>query len=272
MPKQIKPWLEDASAQLRNTGIESAKLDARLILESVLQKPQEWLAAHDDTLISDQDIETLNTKVARRLERVPTAYILHTKEFYGRDFYVNQHVLIPRSESESMISLLLEVASPDTTILDVGTGSGALAITAQLEIPSSIVVASDVSTEALAVAHKNALTLKSPVQFLTIDLLDLPSELKPDVILANLPYVPSDLITSPEITKEPALALFSGQDGLDLYKRFWAQLSALQHKPRYVITESLADQHQHLTELAKPAGYSLAKTDTLAQLFELNLS
>jgi release factor glutamine methyltransferase len=268
---KIQTWLKHAREELLKAGVESAALDARILVETTLQKPSEWIIAHDEYQLTASDISVLNKKLVQRIKRVPLAYIIGSKQFYGRTFFVNEHVLIPRPESEAIITMLLNISAAvaTNTILDLGTGSGCLAISAQLELPSATVVATDISKEALALAAKNAHQLGAPVQFYRADLLNTPSSIEPTVILANLPYVPDELITSREITHEPALALFSGRDGLDHYKIMWGQLVNFEPKPQYIITESLLEQHADQEKLAHTAGYELQNTDTLIQLFVL---
>lgn len=268
---KIGEWLIKNVSELETESISSARLDCLLLLEFAHDKPREWVLSHDDTELSNTQLQNLNNLIARRINHEPVAYIIGSKEFYGRDFMVSPDVLIPRPESETMIELLLSLPTTDhrpPTIIDIGTGSGCLAITAKLEMPDAKVIATDISEAAIEVARKNAANLKSDIEFLKCDLLptiDHPLW----TVLANLPYVPEDLITSEEITKEPDLALFSGKDGMDHYRKFWNQVNGLKDKPSYVITESLADQHQSMQNLAQQAGYTLVKTETLAQLFNL---
>ena len=272
---KIQTWHKDATSQLAENGIESARLDSLLLLEDELKKPRSWLLAHDDEQLSSKILKNLNNKLAQRTARIPLAYITNSKEFYGRNFYVNEGVLIPRPESEAMIELLNQVMAVDSinTVFDIGTGSGCLAITCKLEHPNLHVTASDISPSALRVAKSNASRLEATVRFVQSDLLESVSRMpktRPYVILANLPYVPEGLITSEEITKEPALALFSGSDGLNHYRKLWDQVNELKNKPVYIITESLEHQQGAMTELAKARDYKLHSTSVLAQCFYKN--
>ncbi len=294
---KIQTWLNQSVEILKSVGIESARLDSLVLLEDVLGKTRDWLLAHGEETLSESELMNLNNKIAQRKSRTPLAYIIGSKEFYGRNFLVTEDVLVPRPESEDMITLLLRHSRPDRessqkqsasgmqnildplvkqeddktlVILDIGTGSGILAVTAQLELPEMVVVATDISEAALAVAKKNATALNAPVQFYIADLLNIPPSIKPDIILANLPYVPDSLITSEEITKEPSIALFSDTNGLKHYELFWQQAALLPDKPKVIITESLESQHTTLAQQALGAGYKLKQTRTLAQLFVLN--
>src|SRR5690606_357890 len=138
----ISSWLQENTKILADAGIDSAHLDCRILLETVLQKSRTWLAAHVDEMLLAEDHKKLDTFITQRKNRVPLAYIIGSKEFYGRLFLVNESVLIPRPESEAMIEVLKEVMSEKwmvdsrqmstpklPTIYDIGTGSGCLAIT-----------------------------------------------------------------------------------------------------------------------------------------------
>lgn len=298
----ISSWLQENTKILADAGINSAHLDCKILLETVLHKSRTWLAAHGDEMLLAEDYKKLDTFITQRKNRVPLAYIIGSKEFYGRLFLVNESVLIPRPESESMIEVLKEVMSgkwmvdsrqmsapkPPTpnpslpTIYDIGTGSGCLAITVKLELPHTTVIATDISPEALRVAKKNARLHHANIIFQqanllqTIDSQPLFAKATDDkqqtIILANLPYVPEGYITSKEITKEPAIALFSGADGLNHYRALFQSLKTKQNKPFVVITESLILQHTALVMIAKEAGYHLKKTTGLIQHFSVTES
>lgn len=268
--KSLHNWLKVSTEKLQKANIESARLDNLILAATILKKSQEWLRAHEDYELTDQEMKELNTKVIQRAQHIPLAYLTSAKEFYGRPFYVNEDVLIPRPESESFITLLRTVATRVDTAIDIGTGSGCLAISTKLEYPALYVIATDLSKSALIVAKKNAANLKAHITFIQTDLLAKIDHEPSTVLLANLPYVPENLITSEEITKEPAEALFSGSDGLNHYRQLWQQISMLSSRPLYVMTESLESQHRQLEVLAQTAGYRLVKTDTLVQLFTLS--
>ena len=273
----IGKWLEVATSELKNIGIMSARLDSLLLLEFTLQKPRSWLLAHEDELLDEKAGVILSNYLMQRKNRTPLAYITGSKEFYGREFKVNDNVLIPRPESEAIIDLVIETAKNidigsetlrNVTVLDLGTGSGCLAISAKLELPELNVLASDISDSALEVAKLNATLLNARIDFVKSDLLTSFNVCPIDIIVANLPYVPSSLITSKEILREPSLALFSGKTGLNHYIRFWSEISELEHRPIYIITESLYEQHKSIEQIAKENGYLLYKTKDLIQVFK----
>ena len=160
--------------------------------------------------------EKLNAHARRRATHEPVAYITGVREFYGREFVVSPAVLIPRPETEGLIERALPV---EGTVVDVGTGSGCVAITLALACPRARVIATDVSTDALAIARENASRLGARVEFLQASLV--PADLKPDVIVSNPPYVPERDRASLSIDVrdfEPAGALFAGPDGLDVIR------------------------------------------------------
>lgn len=268
----IEQWLEHATLKLKALEITSAKLDASLLLRHVIKKTSEFIVAHSDTQLSSAQLAALESMLSKRMDHTPVAYITHEKEFYGRSFFVDERVLIPRPESEAIIDLVKDVATEidaDVCIYDIGTGSGCLAITLSLELPKARITAADISLEVLEVAQHNAQKLEADVSFIQSDLLSSFTDLESSIIVANLPYVPEELVTSPEITKEPSLALFSGRDGLDHYKKLWSELAQQSSNPYYVCTESLIAQHQTMINLALSQNYRLVTTKDLVQLFTL---
>ncbi|MFZ1249626.1 MAG: peptide chain release factor N(5)-glutamine methyltransferase [Candidatus Saccharimonadales bacterium] len=273
MSSTISDFLRETSAYLYARGIESARLDALLFVCDQLGRDKAWVLAHQEYELQGSDVEILNTKIAQRATHVPLAYLRGTVEFYSRNYIVNKHVLVPRPESEALIELVKQVANdkPQVTIIDIGTGSGALAITAKLELPSSIVLATDIDPACLSIAKHNALALAADVTFLKSDLLrDLENskfKVQNSIIIANLPYVPKDYPINQAVSHEPAQALFSGVDGLSHYRALFAQLKNHAFPALYVITESLLGQHQQTIEIAKKSGYKHLATDGLGQLF-----
>lgn len=269
MSSTIGQWLTASTKTLSKAGIDSARLDASLLLEDVTNLFRTHLLAHPETELTAEQLDELRQLLNRRIAHEPLAYIRGYVEFYGREFTVNQHVLVPRPESEDIISLIGEYGDVGT-IIDVGTGSGALAISAALIHPTAKVFAIDIDPNCLRIAHKNADELGATVTFVEGDLLrdqDMESHPSPIFILANLPYVPDNYPINTAATHEPALALFAGQDGLDLYRIMFDQLTEYDHIPTVVITESLLPQHQKLIGIAKDHGFTHETTRGLVQSF-----
>lgn len=260
----IHKWLRDAQQKLKDSGVDSYPLDSLLLIEFVTGLNKAHILAHQDKQLNSDDLEQLNTLLSRRANREPLAYITGVKEFYGRDFLVDTHVLIPRPESESFIELLKEHKITHQNVVDVGCGSGAIGITAKLELPTNKITLLDISPEALTIAKKNQAALSADCKTLQSDLL--PSHNNFTVALANLPYVPKDLSVEPELSYEPSLALYVNDSGMALYKKLWQQLSS-SGACKYVLTESLRSQHDTMNQLAASAGYSHMDTDGLVQMF-----
>ncbi len=241
----ISEWLKIATKSLKTASIPSARLDAELILANTLRKNRTYLHAHLDEEIDPRRFDIANARLDLRLDRVPIAYILGYKEFYGRRFTVSPSVLIPRPESEDLISLFLELTASEIAekvLIDVGAGSGCLGITAKLERSNLSVILSDISKPALNIAEKNANALNADVHIQQQSLLN--GQLRPvDYIFANLPYVDKNWDVSPELQYEPEIALFAEDEGLKLI------LQLISQAPRYLTSEGLlfieADPQQH---------------------------
>ena len=259
-------WLAGAQKMLAANGIETARLDCLVLLEDALDMERAQLLAHPEHEIAAATLARLNKKIAQRATHLPLAYVRGKANFYGREFIVNRHVLVPRPETEAIIELLKTLALPiRPKIIDVGTGSGCIAITAALEIRGAAVTAYDISIDALDIAKQNAEALKANVAFRHQDLFG-GGGIDFDVVLANLPYVPKGFPINQAAGFEPPIAIFSGNDGLSLYKTFWEQLASA-GRPRFVLTESLPSQHHALAIIARQAGYYLEQTRGFVQLF-----
>jgi release factor glutamine methyltransferase len=267
---KVNDWLAQAEQQLTVANVPIARLDALVLLEDCLKKDRAYLLAHPETVLDSAQQQALAAQLKRRCAHEPLAYIRGYSEFYGRQFIVTNKVLEPRPESETMIDLLKQHAAQASHIADIGTGSGALAITAKLELPSAQVAAVDIDEQCLKVAARNASNLGVSIELLSGDLLQpflqKSCNFMPDVLLCNLPYVPDDFHINRAASHEPDLALFGGPDGLDLYRRLFAQVDRLQTKP-VIMTESLPNQHAELQAIAVNHGYTLATKDDFIQLF-----
>jgi len=263
----VQEFLQDTAETLQSAGIETARLDTLVLLEDAMGMSRAALLAHPDTTITEQQLTTLNNFVTQRKQHTPLAYIRGKVMFYGREFAVDNHVLVPRPESEALIDCLKQLPLGGTPrIADIGTGSGCLGITAALELFGAEVFLFDIDAAALAVAEKNAQLHHVAVQAKQQDLLKNCAE-QFDVILANLPYVPEDYPINRAAGFEPRQALFSGVDGLEHYKIFWQQVADMPGQPTHVITECLPEQHKSQVKLAKAAGYTLENTRDFAQHF-----
>lgn len=259
--------LAQAEKQLQSAGISSARLDVLILLEDTLHKDRAWVLAHPETQLSSISAGRLMRKIERRAKHIPLAYIRGHTEFYGRSFKVNRHVLEPRPESETMIEILKKLKLPPRpAIADVGTGNGAIGITAALEIPGSIVDLYDISAGCVAVAKHNVHLHELHLHVRKMNLLSRP--LRPyDVVLANMPYVPDHWKINEAALHEPKIAIFGGPDGLDVYRKLFAQLARFTWKPEFVLTEALPPQHDRLAEVAAGFDFKLNQSDDFIQVF-----
>jgi len=232
---RIGQALERARLKLHaRPGIPSPAREAVLLLAAVLGREELWVRAHPEMQLEAEDVGSFEAWVHRREAGEALEYITGSCSFFGRSFRVSPAVLIPRPESELMIEAVLETPFP-ARILDVGTGSGCLAVSLKAERPDMEVVAADLSRAALEVAESNAVRHAAGVRFVQGHLA---TALRGpfDVVVANLPYIPVSLLeTLPvEVRKEPRMALDGGPDGLDLIRELLPDL------PRILAPEGLA--------------------------------
>lgn len=270
----VQEFLKHATTVLSQAGIATARLDALVLLEDELGRSRAQLLAYPEDEIPPKTEVKLNKKIAQRAKHTPLAYIRGKAAFYGRDFVVNEHVLVPRPETETMIDELKTILRKGATlaqlaIVEVGTGSGAIAVTTKLEFPQAKVIATDIDPEALKIARKNAQKHGADIKFLQGDLLAAisPSD-NPTVLLANLPYVPERYRINQAAEHEPKHAIFGGKDGLNLYRRLWEQIARLPNQPLLVLTESLPTQHADMLGLAQHAGFELQNSQDFIQVFK----
>ncbi len=253
--------------ELSSGGIATAELDVLVLLEDLLNTNRAQLLARPELEVSSEQQKVLNSQIERRKSHEPLAYIRGKTEFYGREFVVNNHVLEPRPESETMIYLLKKLDVNTPIIADIGCGSGALGITAKLEIPDSQIFMCDVDDNCLDVAKQNAETHNTDAEIYKSDLLQIHKGVY-TVLLCNLPYVPDDFHINLAATHEPKIAIFGGPDGLDLYRKLFEQIDSLKIKPNYILTESLPTQHQELQKIAKQHNYKLEHIEDFILVFK----
>lgn len=254
---RLDSWIRKATASLSETDSESPRLEAQILAGHALGKDRAWILSHGEKQIDERAFEKL---LNRRLANEPVAYILGTWEFYGRDFTVNKSVLIPRQETETLVDTALDaVRKKDAPkILDLGTGSGCVAITIALERPDATVWGLDISKAALTVARKNAKDLGARVTFKQSDLLRSYRGPKLDLIVTNPPYVSTKIDLLPEIADwEPSVALFGGKEGLDLMKRIAAETAEYLTPEGLLITEIADGQAAGAKATYQRAGWIL---------------
>ncbi len=219
----IGAFLQTARSRLAQIS-ETPGLDAQVLLSHVLDRPRTWLLAHPETCLSSDQSDHLETGLSQLISGVPLPYITGSREFYGMQFLLTQDVLIPRPETELLVETALEWLEDHPgrkRTLDVGTGSGCIAVSLAKSVPELSVTACDISAEALQVARKNASVhgVAGRVHFLESDLYSAVQG-KYDLICSNPPYIPSAILRSLEVyQREPTLALDGGADGLVIIRR-----------------------------------------------------
>lgn len=251
-PVPLRCGLLRAAQLLREAGIESASLDAEVLLRHVLAVETEQLYLNGDRRLGELELARFWGLIERRARREPVAYITGNKEFWSLDFLVTPDVLIPRPETERLIEVSLELAktqgaSADLRILDLGTGSGAVAVSLARDLPEADIAATDVSTAALEVARKNATRhVLRQIQFCHGNLFEAVAEARDGfhLIVSNPPYIRSgELKMLPRDIRdwEPVIALDGGTDGLDYYRRIAVDAHRYLVDGGYVLLEIGAD-------------------------------
>ncbi|WP_010287086.1 peptide chain release factor N(5)-glutamine methyltransferase [Kurthia massiliensis] len=228
--------------------LEEANREARvgqLLLQHVLDVDYTHLVMRMHDLLTKEEMATFEQLVAQHIDGVPVQYMTHHEEFYGRDFYVDEAVLIPRPETEELVHYTLQrmkkmFTNGHVKVADIGTGSGAIAISMKKECPKLDVTATDISPAALAVAQKNATRLEADITFLEGDLTaPLEGELW-DVVLSNPPYIAEseiDVMDDTVIKHEPHTALFAEENGLKLYRELAENLPTMMKRPGLIGVE-----------------------------------
>lgn len=228
----ISNVLKDATNRLKNYGVTMPELDSRILLAYYLNVSKEYLIINHDLKLSSEQLKEYLKYIIRRGQGEPTSKITQTKEFYGREFIVNDFVLDPRPDSELIIDVVKENFSKDEVIkiLDLGTGSGCLIITLLLELKNSTGIGLDISEKAIKVASLNAgkYSLDNRLSFVVSNWLEAININSFNVIISNPPYIPNNQILelSPEVKDfDPILALDGGDDGLSCYENILRQLN-----------------------------------------------
>jgi len=229
MQKKVKKWriidlIEWTTDYFKKNEILSPRLDAELLLGHVIEKSRLQLYLNFEKVVPKEQLAEYRELVKKRSQRVPVNYLINNKEFRSLDFYVDENVLIPRPETEVLVETILEDKTEDRKFLDIGTGSGAIAISVAKERPNWEIFATDISTEVIQIAKRNAQNhdLEERISFLQGNLFEpIDSNMHFDWIVSNPPYIKSDELAKlmPEVRDyEPKIALDGGKDGLKLIR------------------------------------------------------
>ncbi len=258
----------------KERGLPNPRLEADLLLAGVLGLPRVKLYSEWDRPLEPAEVQQYREIIVKRAQGWPLAYLTGKKSFLSWDFQVTPAVLVPRPETELLVEAVVETVKDrrELTGVDIGTGSGVIAISLAKLIPGSQWYAIDISPEALAVAEANAVHLgvEGQIQFLSGDLLGpvMDSGIGFDIIVSNPPYIPSATISSlqPEVRKEPLLALDGGPDGLEVYRKLLPQAGKLLATDGIVALEHGFDQRSFLEELFRESGLAPQSKSDLAGL------
>jgi len=233
--------------------------DVDLLIGDIFEKPLSWLIAHDDEQVSEVRLTAVREMVGRRLSGEPLQYIRGETEFFGRRFMVDSRALIPRPETEILVETLLSRLKGNVSVLDVGTGTGCIAITAKLECPHVRMTALDQSLQALSLAQQNARSLGAGVQLVGSDLVTAIRGTF-DFIVSNPPYVPQGDIASLQIevrSHEPLMALSPGPTGLECIEQLFRQSRQLLRAGGLLIFEIGYGQADTVRTLAHATGWTV---------------
>jgi len=252
------PRLDDVRSYHREDALQRGinPRDVDLLLSDLLGKPLSWLIAYGETPVDPKPLEEL---LARRYGGEPLQYIRRRTEFYSREYYVDDRVLIPRPETEILVDIALERAPRGGSVIDIGSGSGCIAITIECERPDLHVFSVDASVEALAVSSLNRARLGSRAHFAASDLL-ASVDAQFDVIASNPPYVPlreyEELAVEVRI-HEPRIALTPGPDGLEIVERILDEASTHLRPQGCIVLEVGYGQEQPMRALAEAKRYAV---------------
>ena len=267
----VNDWLKSSSLKLKKIST-SPFIDAEIILMHVLKISREKIITNPNLIIKNQQLIKLDGLLKKRLRSIPIAYLTNSKSFYGLDFFVNNNVLIPRPDSETIIDLALEIINSlkNPTVVELGVGSGALLLSIVKNYDKTInAIGYDISPTALIVARKNSklLDINENIIFKKGNLLSgWPANKSIDLIVANLPYLPKNYLAKHKnlselgLKYEPKISLFSGTDGLDLYRELKKQLAT--YKVDNLIIEVLPQQITRVKKMFSDHNYvCVAKND-----------
>jgi release factor glutamine methyltransferase len=239
---------------------DEARLEARILAAHALGVGRAWLIAHDRDQLGDHQAAAIEALLARRLDGEPVAYILGEREFYGRSFRVTPATLIPRPETEHLVEAALQrmPTQQPIDVLDIGTGSGCIAITLKLERPAWQVTAVDISQPALAVAQSNAACLGAEVAFIESDLFSALAGRRFDLIVSNPPYVAAEdgHLGQGDVRFEPLHALASGPEGLNAIRQIVKSAPTHVLPGGWLMLEHGWDQGEAIGKLLTQAGFA----------------
>lgn len=254
----IKEALEYGISLLRKNKIEEPILKTKILLAKALDKNKEHLLINETQELEEKTINIYKKFIDEICNFKPLQYIIKNQEFMGLNFYVDENVLIPQPDTETLVEEVLNIAKAHQglKILDLCTGSGAIAVSLKRYLKDAKITATDISKEALGVARQNAKNNNTEIKFIKSDLFNNIDE-KYNVIVSNPPYIKTNIIKTldKEVQKEPVLALDGGQDGLDFYKKIISRGYKFLEKNGYLCLEIGYDQKNEVIKLINENGH-----------------
>ena len=208
--------------ELENGNIENAKIKTKILLAFLMNKNTEYLIFNKNEIVGNKIVKQYKKEIHKMKYGKPLQYITHTQQFMGLSFYVNKHVLIPRFDTEILVDEIINqnIEKENLAILDMCTGSGAIAISLSKKLKNSSIYAADISLKAIKIKKKNNKTNNTKVEFIRSNMFSNILEKKFDIIVSNPPYIKTKIINklNKDVKKEPKIALNGGKDGLKYYK------------------------------------------------------
>lgn len=262
MSMTILEALKNTDEILKENNISESTQKARRLLAFVLNKEKEYLMIHEDEEILEQIYKIYLDKIERLKNHEPIQYILENQEFMGFNFYVDKNVLIPQPDTENLVEEVINIVQKNNLkfpkILDLCTGSGAIAISIAKMIKGSIVYGTDISKEALQIAENNSISNQANVLFMKSDMFkNIFKEFEFDIIASNPPYIETDVIKSldKEVQREPIIALDGGEDGLKFYREIAESAKRFLTNNGFLALEIGYNQKEKVEEILKTNGY-----------------
>ena len=258
---KLKEVLANTAIKLSGSGIEGAARDARILTAKALGTPISELSLKINEQVPEKIIADLEKLTLRRIDKEPISKILGKREFWGRSFSINKKVLDPRADTETLIEFVIE--KPVKTVLELGTGSGAIAVTLACEWKHVHLTAVDISEDAISMAKINAekFNVQNKIHFLKSDWFETVRG-SFDLIISNPPYIgliEKDEIAAEVVKYDPEIALFAGRDGLEAYKRIIPNLTKFLNPDGLVILETSASQSYQVKNMMNAVGFIDAK-------------
>ena len=252
---QIKEAMRKGMIKLKTNDVKEPSLKARLLMQYILNRPREYILVHDDKQLTLRQNVDYFKLIKKLIEGVPLQHITHQQEFMKLMFYVDENVLIPRPDTEVLVEEVIKLAKSINAkkILDLCTGSGAIAVSLAKYIEGSQITATDISRKALSIAKLNATNnnVEDKITFVSSDLFQNISEEKYDIIVSNPPYIKRKVIKTldEEVKREPIIALDGGNDGLDFYKKIIGNAYQYLKYKGYLCLEIGYDQKDEVIDL-----------------------